>query len=395
MKRTIATLLILILAFSLCACGNAAPAASQSAASEPAASESAEASAPEAPGTTFGIQPLDKPTTIDVAYFSGAEHGLVFYIMDEMGWADELNLKFNYSYFNAGPAMMEANASWDVGTAGAAGAVNGLVGYDINVIAVSQYEHILHGFVRPDSAIAKAGKGNVPEAPNVYGDADSLKGTTWLLPKGTTAQQTLGLYLAYFGLTTDDVTMTHMDVGSALAAFRAGEGDGIINWTATDMAAQAEGYTVAVSCDDVSGVYSCELVASEHGLKDKFDAIVTLTELYLRTEDWMMEHRDEMAKFYYEACEVEGITCSEDSAAYTAEVYEGLGYEKGTARMIEKVDDPMGLAGRQLTGAEFDVLDTMDFQISVGSYTPEQRAAVLESGKINSAVVEAILAKNA
>ena len=107
-----------------------------------------------------------------------------------------------------------------------------------------------------------------------------------------------------------------------------------------------------------------------------------------------MENRDEMARFYLEACEVEGITCTEESAAYTAEAYEGLGYEKGTARMIELVDDPQGLAGRQLTGAEFDVLDTMDFQISVGSYTLEQRAAVLESGKINSSVVEAILAKN-
>ena len=394
MKKVIVMLLALVMLFALCACGSSTPAPAAEK-TEPASTEAAPAeSVTEEAGTMFGIQPLDKPTTIDVAYFSGAEHGLVFYIMDEMGWADELNLKFNYSYFNAGPAMMEANASWDVGTAGAAGAVNGLVGYDINVIAVSQYEHILHGFVRPDSAIAKAGKGNAPEAPNVYGDAESLKGTTWLLPKGTTAQQTLGLYLAYFGLTTDDVTMTHMDVGSALAAFRAGEGDGIINWTATDMAAQAEGYTVAVSCDDVSGVYSCELVASEHALKDKFDAIVTLTELYLRTEDWMMEHRDEMAKFYFDACEVEGITCTEESAAYTAEVYEGLGYERGTARMIEKVDDPLGLAGRQLSGAEFDVMDTMDFQVSVGSYTPEQRAAVLESGKINSAVIEAILAKN-
>lgn len=390
MKRALAILLTLAMVLALCACGASEPKET------PANNQPAESSEPvaENPGTMFGIEPLPEKTTIDVAYFSGAEHGLVFYIMDEMGWAEELNLEFNYSYFNAGPAMMEANASWDVGTAGAAGAVNGLVGYDINVIAVSQYEHILHGFVRPDSAVALAGKGNVPEAPNVYGDAESLKGTTWLLPKGTTAQQTLGLYLAYFGLTTDDVTMTHMDVGSALAAFRAGEGDGIINWTATDVAAQSEGYTVVVSCDDVNGVYSCELVASQHALEDKFDAIVTLTELYLRTEDWMMANRDEMAKFYLEACEVEGIACTEESAAYTAEVYEGLGYEKGTSRMLELVDDPQGLAGRQLTGAEFDVLDTMDFQISVGSYTPEQRVAVLESGKINASVIEAIMAKN-
>ena len=93
--------------------------------------------------TTFGIEPLANPTTIDLAYFSGAEHGLVFYIMDEMGWAEELGISFNWSYFNAGPAMMEASASWDVGTAGAAGAINGVVGYDVNVIGISQYEKVM------------------------------------------------------------------------------------------------------------------------------------------------------------------------------------------------------------------------------------------------------------
>lgn len=343
--------------------------------------------------TTFGIAPLAEKTTVDLAYFSGAEHGLVFYIMDEMGWAEELNLEFNWSYFSAGPAMMEANGSWDVGTAGAAGAVNGIVGYDVNVIGISQYEHILGCFVREDSDIYKAGKGNIAEAPEVYGDAESLRGSSWLLPLGTTAQQTLALYLEYFGLTTDDVTMTNMDVGSALAAFRAGEGDGMILWTTTNVTAQEEGYVQACSCDDVNGVYSTCLLATDNALENKFEAVTTLWELYFSVEDWMMEHVDEMADMYYEACEVEGIPCTESSAQYTAEVYEGLGLEKGLERMTTYVDDPRGLSDRQITGAEFDVLDTMDFLVSLGSYTEEAREAVLENHRITSEVAEAVLDK--
>lgn len=389
-KPVAITLAFVLMAGLISGCGSSD--ASKESASATEVPEEAEISTSKDEGTTFGIEPLAEKTTIDLAYFSGAEHGLVFYIMDEMGWADELNLEFNWSYFSAGPAMMEANGSWDVGTAGAAGAINGIVGYDVNVIGISQYEHILGCFVREDSDIYKAGQ-NIAEAPNVYGDAESLRGSSWLLPLGTTAQQTLALYLDYFGLTTDDVTMTNMDVGSALAAFRAGEGDGMILWTTTNVTAQEEGYISACTCDDVNGVYSTCLLATDDALENKFEAVTTLWELYFCVEDWMMEHVDEMATMYYDACEVEGIPCTESSAQYTAEVYEGLGLEKALERMTTLVDDPRGLMERQITGAEFDVLDTMDFLVGLGSYTEEARAKVLEDNRITSEVAEAVLEK--
>ena len=388
MKKFLAMFIAVVMLLGVSACGQV---------SDDTASSPPESGAPATDGatseTTFGIEPLPERTTIDLAYFSGAEHGLVFYIMDEMGWADELNIEFNWQYFSAGPAMMEASGSWDVGTAGAAGAINGIVGYDVNVIGISQYEHILGCFIREGSDIYNAGQGNVAEAPNIYGDAESLKGSTWLLPLGTTAQQTLALYLEYFGLTTDDVTMTNMDVGSALAAFRAGEGDGMILWTSTNVTAMEEGYVTACTCDDVNGVYSTCLMATDEAMDTKFDALTTLFELYFCTEDWMMEHREEMATMYYDACQIEGISCSESCAEYTAEMYEGLGLEKAIERMTTYVDDPLGLCDRQISGGEFDVLDTMDYLVGLGSYTAEDRAAVLENKRIDSSVAEAVQAK--
>ena len=96
---------------------------------------------------------------------------------------------------------------------------------------------------------------------------------------------------------------------------------------------------------------------------------------------------------YFEACEVEGISCTETIAQYTAEVYEGLGIEKALERMTTEVDDPLGLADRQISGGEFDVLDTMDYFVTLGSYTEEDRMKVLENNRITSAVAEAVLEK--
>ena len=158
MKKFLAMFIAVVMLLGVSACGQV---------SDDTASSPPESGAPATDGatseTTFGIEPLPERTTIDLAYFSGAEHGLVFYIMDEMGWADELNIEFNWQYFSAGPAMMEASGSWDVGTAGAAGAINGIVGYDVNVIGISQYEHILGCFIREGSDIYNAGQGNVAE----------------------------------------------------------------------------------------------------------------------------------------------------------------------------------------------------------------------------------------
>ena len=149
----------------------------------------------------------------------------------------------------------------------------------------------------------------------------------------------------------------------------------------------------ACTCDDVNGVYSTCLMATDEAMDTKFDALTTLFELYFCTEDWMMEHREEMATMYYDACQIEGISCSESCAEYTAEMYEGLGLEKAIERMTTYVDDPLGLCDRQISGGEFDVLDTMDYLVGLGSYTAEDRAAVLENNRIDSSVAEAVQAK--
>lgn len=61
--------------------------------------------------------------------------------------------------------------------------------------------------------------------------------------------------------------------------------------------------------------------------------------------------------------------------------------------MTTYVDDPLGLLDRQISGGEFDVLDTMDYFVSLGSYSEEDRMKVLENNRITSVVAEAVLEK--
>lgn len=81
--------------------------------------------------------------------------------------------------------------------------------------------------------IHSVGKGNVADAPEMYGTADTWKGKTVLCNTGSSLQYGLDACLALMGLTEADVTVVQMDAASALAAFQAGQGGRICvpGWT--------------------------------------------------------------------------------------------------------------------------------------------------------------------
>lgn len=174
--------------------------------------------------TTWDIQPLEERQTLDIAYFSGVMHSLPIYIADEKGWFDELNIDLEYSSFTSGPAMMEANESWDIATTGSPGVLVGMLGYDVYCIGNCEYDAVLNLYTREDSPIYKAGKGKVEGAEELYGTAEEWAGTEWLLPVGTTTNIVLNSTLSLLGLTDKDITMVNMDNSTGFTAFKAGEG---------------------------------------------------------------------------------------------------------------------------------------------------------------------------
>ncbi len=183
MKRLSLIVLVCLIVSMLAACSTPAPAPApapqQPAAQQPAAAKPA-ANGSKAAATTFGLEPFKDPQTLRLGFFVGSPLSIPFYIADQEGFFKELNIKVEYVTFTNGPAMMEANASWDMAGAGLGGLLNGMLGRGVKVIGISDYEKNLALFARPDSKLAKDPK-----------NADNWKGTTWLYPIGTTAQATL------------------------------------------------------------------------------------------------------------------------------------------------------------------------------------------------------------
>lgn len=393
MKRGIAAIIATVLVIStLVGCGsdkkeeNVMPETTEEETGTTAESQKAE--------TTFGITPMENEITLSLGYFSGAMHALPFYIMEQEGWLNELGISFEYQSFINGPAMMEANADWDIASTGGPGAITGILGYDIKVIGIADKEAVLNLYVREDSPIYQAGKGNFADYPEMYGTVDTWKGTEWLIPIGTTMHQTLVTILEQIGLTANDVTMTNMDVTTALTAFKTGAGDGLAVWTSTAIEAEQAGYIKVAGADDNGVIVPTTILATDAALADpeKYEAICKCWELYYRALDFIMEDKEKAAEYYAETCSIEGVSGADDYDL----CYESLsrfmpyGLEDELKLMNTYAEDPKGLASRELSGGEIDLFNTLDFFISQDKYTADDRNNIIDNNKVISSIAEVV-----
>lgn len=377
-----------------CGSGKDAPAAQpeeKASEEEPAEQEQTQEETGDDVFAGFGITPLAEPSTIDLGYFSGALYSAIIYGADQKGWFEEAGLTLNYQSFESGPAMMEANANWDVGISGAPGVLNGLVGYDVKCISVVDYEQEQCLYVRPDSPIAQSGTGNIEGYPLIYGTAEDWKGTTWIMPVGTTIYMVFLDTLNKIGLTLDDVTIINMDVSGAKSAFLGGQADGIGCWNTIALSIEDEGCVKAASAADGS-ILASGMVATDEALENKFDEVKIFFEVFVKAQDYFAEHRDEYAAYMYETCVEEGVSCTEDTAERLIETYAYLPSETVISNACNEIEDGKGTAGRMISQTEADLLVMLDFFIEQGSYTEENRSYILDNGCVDSSIAEAAAA---
>lgn len=337
---------------------------------------------------SFGITPLPQKTVINVGYFSGALYSAIIYGADQKGWYEKAGIELKYQSFDNGPAMMEANASWDVGISGAPGVLNGVFGYPIKCIAVVDYEQEQSLYVRPDSKIAESGKGHISGYPDIYGKPEDWKGTSWVMPVGTTVYMVFLDTLNKIGLTLDDVTVINMDVASAKSAFLGGQADGAGLWLTTSLSVAAEGYVKAASAADGS-ILASGMVATENALKNKFDAVKTFYEVFVKAQEYFGKHQDEYVEYFYETCVEEGVSVTKETAADLTKTYKFLDAETIIKNAITETDDVKGLANRKVLRTEADLLVMLDFFIGQNRYEPEKRDFFLNNGCVDPSVAKA------
>ncbi len=379
MKKLIAMTLSLAMVLSLAACGGGIKESST-----PAPVESSAGTDVETAATTFGLKPFETRQTLRVGYFAGSAHASPFYIADVKGFFDELNVDVEYEPFTNGPAMMEASSSWDVATAGAAGDLVGMLGYDLICVGVADYEKNMGLFVRPDGGLADK-------------NPEDWKGTTWLYPTGTNAQMILGGELNELGLSFDDIESVNMDIASALTAFKGGQGDGIAVWNAIATSAEDAGFVRVDDAGSLDITVFNGFMATPEALSDRRDLVKMAWEVYYLTWQWCNESDANMAEataLYLESCENEGIACDEHTAEVVMGYYACPSVSEVYKLMTETSADDAGLyTSRDLLQAEKDLLVTMDFLISVGKYTNENRNTILDNKMMDSSIAEECIAE--
>lgn len=333
--------------------------------------------------STLGLTPLAQRTTLSIGFFAGSAHGMPYYVADKMGFYDELNIDVEYQSFTGGPAMMEASADWDICDVGGPGVLNGMKNYDINLIGVCDNEFNTALFVRPDTDLAKN-----PEDPETW------RGKEVLLNKGTTLQYMFMQFMKKIGiedLDAYDITITDTAVGTCLTAFQTGQGDAMCVWNAFAMTADDEGYVRVTDMGKMGLNNVCGICATADAINNKTELVKLGYAAYYLTWEWCNASEENMAKaieLFMESCDDEGILVTEDAAnRMIREEFNCPTLAEAVAGMTTLEADRNGKGGEVYHAAN-QLFETLDFFITLGNYTEDDRKAILDKGLVNPAIAE-------
>ena len=349
-----------------------------------AAAEGGEAAESTSGETTLGIAPMPERTTLSIGFFAGSAHSMPWYVADEMGFFDELNIDVEYQSFTGGPAMMEASADWDVCDVGAPGVLNGMKNYDINMLGLCDNEYNTALFVRPDTDLAAD-----PANP------ENWRGKNVLLNRGTTLQYMFMQYMESIGITdleAYDIQITDTAVGTCLTAFETGEGDAMCVWNAFACNAEDDGFVRVTDIEEMGLNNVCGLCATPDALENKTDLVRTAYQVYYLTWEWCNESEENRAtaeELFMQSCEDEGVAVTEDIVTRLIDEYQCPTLAEAIEGMTTMEEDRNGQGG-QVSHAGNQFLETMDFFISLGNYTEEDRQTILDKGLINPSIAESL-----
>ena len=242
-------------------------------------------------------------------------HALPSVYADENGIYDPY---FNYTIdlYSNGPVQNEAIASgaWEVGTTGLAGAVLGVINYDMKVLGFTTPETSTTDiWVRGDSPLASA----EADENGVIGTAEDWKGLTILCNRGTICHMALLGTLEYLGLTEADVNIVDASVANCYTAFLAGEGDVVCLWDALGIKAENNGWVKVSSASALGIELPAVIVATDAAVNEKPEAVEQWLKLYLESSEQLAADPEGSAQLLYDFQNSEGVTVSEEDCTLT------------------------------------------------------------------------------
>lgn len=259
-------------AMGLSACGAAASSSAPAGAASSAASAAGAAAGKDLPKLKVAVMPF--LNSIPIKYIT--DNGL-----------DTANgFSIETVYFANGGAMNEALAAdeWEVGTLSAA-AVNSLAIYGAYCVAdIGHSEGGLYTLCSKDSPIARV-KGSNPSYPDVYGDAETVKGATIATNTGTIAHMNAIKWLEALGLTSEDVNIVSMDFPSAYQALQTGNCDVAALNPPTSYQAESDGFVVTSSLTALDVPQYDSIISSAKAHDSRADVLEMYIKAFFQATD--------------------------------------------------------------------------------------------------------------
>ena len=216
-------------------------------------------------------------------------HGMELWHAEKAGWLKDAPFASEFLFFPSGAPQTEALAAdqWDCGAMGTVPTMMASMRYGYKLIGISNDESETNDiWVRPDSPLLKT-RGANPDYPDIYGTPEDWKGKKILGPTVSTGHYALSATLHALGLSDKDVDIVHMELGQAMTAFNAGEGDIIVLWAPQSYMAEARGWKKVSS-----GTAAKAIIAGGIGVRREFaekhpDLVVDWLYVYMRGVEMM------------------------------------------------------------------------------------------------------------
>ena len=225
---------------------------------------------------------------LQTAWIGEHEAFLVWYAKQK-GWDKDAGLDIRMLRFGSGDKIVsrQGDYQWKIAGCGAVPTLMAASKGQFYVVGIGNDESDLNAiYVRPDSPILKA-KGANPRYPDVYGNADTVRGKLILCPEKTSAHYLLSTWLHILGLKDEDVKIQNVLPGPAVDMFSKGFGDAVSIWAPATYTAAQKGSQLAASSPDC-GIRQPILLLADREFADKNpEQVRAFLRVYLRVVDAM------------------------------------------------------------------------------------------------------------
>lgn len=289
MKKALALVLSLVLAFGLVACGSKPAPTTEATTAQTTAAQTTdtEPAKTEAPGEMVDLR---------VAYMPNMGSASLLTTAINKGYFEQMGLNVSLTEFQGGPAEIAAMASGDIDIS--------QIGHGAHALCIEGQAKI---FQLDCTSLADAVMANTEKGIHSIED---LKGKTIAATAGTSAEIILQLALEEAGLTENDVKVVEMDANGMVSAMVSGGVDACATWSpSTGTIQKALGdkvITLRTNNDYLDkATFPSSMITTEKFANENHDVLVRFARALQMAQDYRADHIEEVAGFVAKQCKAE------------------------------------------------------------------------------------------